>query len=181
MVFDDNGASVLEWYQMNFVPEIPIPELLKMASVTEPGCNGLLARPCANVYKDLNGFENKSSIHQHNHFVRAILESTAFSLKEIIEKLSDLKRSFEIVSTGGGARSRLWTKIKSDMTGKRFILPECNESACLGAAMIGAIGIGRFGNLEEVTEKWLRYKEIIDPDLSTYNMYLSSIGSRKKS
>ena len=74
MVFDDNGAKSLEWYQTNHAPQYTIPELLEMAAKIEPGCEGLTARPCACMYFGLSGFTFTRKIrYHHGHYVRALL------------------------------------------------------------------------------------------------------------
>jgi len=163
MSFNDNGAYSLEWYQKNYASEYSIPELLDMAKQVKKGCEGLEARPCAYKYQDLKGFINLMPAHQHGHFVRALLESTAASLAVLIRSVKAPDFSGEIVSTGGGAKSELWVKIKSDRLEKVFLIPECSETACLGAAMIGAKGSGEFGDWPEITKKWIRFSEIIKP------------------
>lgn len=76
MAFDENGATVLEWYRDKYALGSSIPELLEMAALVDVGCGGLIAKPCAHVFSEKSGFENiKEQIH-HGYFVRAILEST---------------------------------------------------------------------------------------------------------
>ena len=164
MTFCENGAVPLEWYQKNYAPECSIPELLEMAAPVDPGCEGLVARSCVNRFQGLSGFENRNHHHHHGHFIRAILESTAWSLSGMIEGLKASSLSQGVVSTGGGAQSQLWIKIKADLLGSSFLIPECNELACFGAAMIGAAGTGQLGNINEVTDHWVRTKKVISPD-----------------
>lgn len=141
MAFNENGATALEWYQKNFAPELSLDELLEMAENIPPGCDGLKAVPSADKYEGLSGFRNIKKEHTHAHFIRAILESTSLSLRELVNKLDNKNLSENIVSSGGGARSLLWIQIKADILNKRFILPKCSELACQGAAYIGAAGI----------------------------------------
>lgn len=136
MAFDSNGATSLEWYQNEHAPEFSISDLLKMAGDIEIGCEGLIAKPGAHKFLGLNGFKNIKQYHNHGHFVRAILESTALSLKGISASLPGNTETTGVVSVGGGARSKLWVEIKSNLIGKHFFIPECIESACLGAAMV---------------------------------------------
>ncbi|MCG8311387.1 MAG: FGGY-family carbohydrate kinase [Cytophagales bacterium] len=164
MAFDENGAYALEWYQKNHASGLSIHELLKLAAKVEIGCQGLTARPCAFKFQGLDGFSNIKSGHQHGHFVRALLESTALSLLKLISRLKESASAGGIVSAGGGAKSSLWAKIKANLLGKVFFVPECNESACLGAAMLGAIGSKEYGNRDEVIENWTRCKRVVKPD-----------------
>ncbi|MCE4565052.1 hypothetical protein INQ51_12090 [Maribellus sp. CM-23] len=158
MAFDDNGALALEWYQKNFASEFTIPELLDMAKNISSGSEGLVARPCANIYPGLTGFKNVRSFHKHGHFVRAILESTSESLNRLI-RILDKNFSGKVISTGGGAQSSLWITIKRDRHNAGFYTPECSETACLGAALIGASGLNKTVDWSKVVSTWVRYNE----------------------
>jgi sugar (pentulose or hexulose) kinase len=163
MAFDDNGALALEWYRRNFAPETDIPELLEMAKEVEEGSEGLIAKPCANKYQGLNGFENVQPFHGHGHFVRAILESTSASLEKLISILNS-HFSGKVISTGGGAQSSLWIQIKANKLKTDFLIPECSETACMGAAMIAAAGFEQTSSRKELAEKWVRYRKIVRPE-----------------
>lgn len=171
MTFDENGAGSLEWYQKNHASALSIPDLLELASHVEAGSEGLVAKSCASSYNNLEGFENITQRHQHGHFTRAILESTALSLKLTLEKLASTTADQQIVSTGGGAKSIVWTKIKADLLSKTFLIPQCTESACLGAAMLAATATGDFTSIENVYDAWTRPKEPVHPDAVNSKIY----------
>ncbi|MGV8090488.1 MAG: L-fuculokinase [Mangrovibacterium sp.] len=164
MAFCENGAAALEWYQKNYAPGLSIAELLEKAAHVDIGCEGLVANPCSNQYPGLSGFRNIRPQHRHGHFVRSILESTALSLKKIYEMLRDKSPVNGFVPAGGAAGSQLWIKIKVDLLGKEFLIPECNELACLGAAMLGALDCNQYEGIHEIIEKWVRVKEVKKPD-----------------
>ena len=53
----------------------------------------------------------------------------------------------EVRITGGGAASPLWAGIKADVTG-RVLKTLCeSETACLGAALSAAVGVGALPDL----------------------------------
>ncbi len=171
MIFNENGARSIEWYQNNYAPECSIPELLEMAAQIEQGCEGLTAFPCASTYPGLTGFVQAKSIrYHHGHYIRALLESTAHSLFQMITELKRDSPLPAIVSSGGGNRSELWVKIKSEIISSSFSLPsgacwdgafipECTESACMGAAMMGALGTKLFGNYNEIADVWVKFRK----------------------
>lgn len=169
MAFDDNGAHSLEWYQNMYASDLSIPELLEMAKEVEPGCLGLVAQPFACRYDDLEGFLNIRPVHKHGHFVRAILESTAMSLKDLTGIIKKPGFQGAIVSTGGGAQSSLWVKIKADILETDFYIPNSHETACMGAAMIGAAGSEELGDWNEIVKEWVKFKEIVKPSLKNNN------------
>jgi len=140
--FNENGASGLEWYQKKYAPDLSIEQLVQMAEKVKPGCDSLVALPLANKYEKLTGFKNRTDKHSHGHFVRAIMESTAKSLAELVNELCKEGKPKQIVATGGGAKSDLWLQIKADMLGAEFITTNCDEPACKGAAMLAATAAG---------------------------------------
>lgn len=163
MAFTINGTIALDWYRSNYVPDLPIPELLAMAENVAPGSEGVIAKPCANEYEGLKGFKGVNEYHTHGHFVRAILESTSLSLDELIRKLKGTDTQ-AVVPSGGGARSRLWLQIKANMLNRSFLLPDSGELACKGAAMLSIVGISCFKNMDEAIQNQKIYKETIYPD-----------------
>lgn len=163
MAFDNNGAHSLEWYRENFAASFSIPELIDMAQKVERGCGGLVGRPSAYKYPDLSGFVNRRSMHTHGHFVRAILESTANSLADLINSMNNPCSGQMVISTGGGARSSIWIQIKADTLNKVFLIPECTETACMGAALIAARGEAQLGDWAELIKNWVRFRETVQP------------------
>jgi L-xylulokinase len=156
-----------------------------MASQVKPGCEGLIAYPCANRYPGLTGFTEKedypfqhaylfdslfeptarrlrkaySKHFQHGHYVRALLESTAHSLKEMVGDIRNDRAVSAIVASGGGSRSDLWIEIKSAFVQAPFLIPECTELSCMGAAMIGALGTKTCDDYDGLVKSWVRFRE----------------------
>jgi sugar (pentulose or hexulose) kinase len=77
------------------------------------GTEGLTALPSADTFHGFTGFKKVSAKHTHGHYVRAILESNAAMLKELMEQLCGKNIPPRIVATGGGAKSDLWLQIKA--------------------------------------------------------------------
>jgi xylulokinase len=80
---------------------------------------------------------------------RALLESVGFMLRENIAMLEAYGvRVNSVRSLGGGAKSRLWGKIKADILQKPIYPQAFSESTSLGAAMLGQVATGGFPDLE---------------------------------
>ena len=57
--------------------------------------------------------------HTRAHFARAIMESVAYMIKEYVDFMGiDIA---EIRSMGGGAKSKLWCSIKSNVLNKKIV------------------------------------------------------------
>ena len=81
---------------------------------------------------------------------RAILESVAAMLRATLDYLD--VRCDEIRTMGGGALSPLWCGIKADMCGRRLVTLKNTDTACLGAAILGGVGVGLFPSVEEACD-----------------------------
>lgn len=164
MAFDENGAVALEWYRENFAQEESISQLLESAEKINIGADNLISKPEVSTYTNLQGFENINHRHTSSHFVRAMLESTSLSLMQLVKVLDKTGTSTAIIPSGGGAQSELWLQIKADMLNKKFILPECSELACQGAAMLGFMGDSSFQKNEDELKQWVHFKKTINPN-----------------
>jgi len=171
LAFNDNGAGTLEWYQKQHASNLSIDELVQMAESVQIGSEGLIAKSVASRYDGLKGFGNISTSHQHGHFVRAIMESTAASLAGLMNCLYGNDKPGCVVGTGGGTRSDLWLQMKADLLGTEFVKTDCQEPACLGAAMFASIAAGWFENLADVRRAWVSVKSRFLPKPANHATY----------
>jgi len=115
--------------------------------------------------------------HRQAHFTRAILESVAFMLKRNIEFLETLGLDVkEIRSLGGGAKSDLWLQIKADMLNKPLVVMQCEESTCLGTAMLSYVANGVYKDLTEARDNMVQIKKRISPDSGNIVKYSAVYG-----
>lgn len=91
-----------------------------------------------------------SDYHTKAHFYRSLLEGLAFEFRLKLEAIEcALNQPCDLIHvSGGGAQSREWCQIISDVTRKRLIVSASPESTCLGAAMLAATTVGAFENLQ---------------------------------
>jgi len=90
--------------------------------------------------------------HSRADLARAAIESLAFELRLLWEALERFTHQplERIVVVGGGARNRLWTQIKADVTGRKLIAPQHVEAVTLGAALLAGVGVGVYRQIEEI-------------------------------
>ena len=113
--------------------------------------------------------------HGRGHFVRALLEGSAFAVRDITTQMGAAGIELrELRVVGGGAKSRLWNQIKADVTGLPVNVPEITETTALGAAFLGLVGIGAFSTLAEASEHIVKIRECVDPDPATQSAYNES-------
>ena len=147
-------------------------ELLdQLAADIPPGSEGLIFLPClmgamtptwnAAARGTYMGF---TLAHSRGHFVRALLEGSAYALRDITDQMSRMGLPLQqIRAVGGGARSRLWRQIKADVTGLPVLLPETTETTALGAGILALVGIGLQSSLEEAIQHVVKIVDIIEP------------------
>jgi len=110
--------------------------------------------------------------HRRGHFVRALLEGSAYAVRDITSQMQAIGmelREMRVVS--GGAKSQLWNQIKADVTGLQVNVPEITETTSLGAALVALVGIGAYATLSEASNHIVRLRERIDPDPTAKSAY----------
>lgn len=115
--------------------------------------------------------------HTKSYLIRAVLEGVAYSLKDCYELISNLGIKAErLIISGGGAKSKLWRSIISDIFNAEINTLTCTEGAPYGAAILAAVGSENYKNVNEACEKILKIDSKIEPDkkrVSTYNDFYS--------
>jgi glycerol kinase len=89
-----------------------------------------------------------------NHVVRASLESIAYQIRDALDMMRDeadvaLK---SIHADGGATANRFLMQFTADMLGLELRASEVPEFSPLGAALSGALGMGVYGSLDELTD-----------------------------
>lgn len=154
ILWSGTAGMALKWFRENFCENYSFKELDGLAKDVPPGCDGMTLLPyfTGSTMPKYNPdakavFAGVTLAHTRAHFARAVLESIAFILRQDLEYIG-ADGVGEIRITGGGASSPLWAQIKADVTGKRLCVPSESETACLGTALLAAVGEGSFSSLE---------------------------------
>jgi len=119
--------------------------------------------------------------HARKNLIRAVLEGVGYNLKTILNSFEEVGNKIKrIVVIGGGARSKLWRQILSDIFGKRVAISQYpEESTSVGAAIAGGIGIG-FYNDFSIAEKIVRIVDEESPNAKNHKRYLAYHGFFEK-
>lgn len=174
------AGSSLSWFKQTFAPAESFGELLKGVSGVKPGSEGLLFAPYISgertPYTDsmIRGtFLGMDIGHTRDHFARAVLEGITFSLKDSYElmKAHSNKYFSQIVSVGGGAKNPDWLQIQADIFNAPVVTLETEQGPAMGAAMIAAVGIGWFADLEVCSKTFVKYKSEVKPNPIAVKQY----------
>jgi xylulokinase len=167
-----NGAGLsLRYFRDTFARASAYEELLAEAAEAPPGCDGLMWAPYLfgerTPHLDPNAraaFVGITASHTRAHFIRAILEGVAFSLRDTFTLFEELGVPVKAVRLGGGgARGTLWRQIQADVYGHPVDLPEAEEGGAFGAALLAGTGIGAWPTVESACAATVRVTEIIVP------------------
>jgi xylulokinase len=109
---------------------------------------------------------------ERRHFIRAILEGVAYSLRHVIEAFDGLGVAMNtIIAGGGGSKSPLWNQIKADVTGKIVQSLKVPETGCLGSAMLAGIGVGTYSSFREAVRSTISVEQNFSPDRKNHELY----------
>jgi xylulokinase len=110
--------------------------------------------------------------HRREHFCRAILEASAYAVRDITDQMQQMGLPLlEIRVVGGGARSPLWRQIKADVTGLPVSITDTVETTVLGAGMLALVGSGLIDSLSEAVSLMTHITETREPDLKIHAIY----------
>jgi xylulokinase len=109
--------------------------------------------------------------HDVGHLWRALLEAYAYAIAHHIDVLSDMGYELQrFRACDGGAGSRVWMQIVSDVIGKPVQLLKGHPGSCLGAAWTAAMAVGAADQWSGV-ENFVREDELIVPNHSNGPAY----------
>lgn len=160
-----------------------------MAGKVKAGSSGLIFHPYlqgeGSPYVDphLRGdFLGISLSHKREHFARAVLEGTCFSLLDCINFLKEKKIAINspLRFIGGGTISRLWTQILADVLGRNAVIPVSTDPS-IGGALMAGVATGIYKSLEEAQEIFKYSKNTIEYDYGKNKEYLKVFEIYKKS
>jgi len=145
-----------------------------------PGAEGLVFLPCMQgaMAPEWNGaargvFYGLTLAHTRDHMTRAILEASAFALRDILTAMREAGLDVrQLTIVGGGAKGALWRQIKADVTGLPVRIPTSVETTAGGAAILAAVGAGIHATVADAVRAFVSLRpEIHEPDPRTADRY----------
>ena len=169
----------LRWFRDQFAKGHTYAALDSEAANVPPGAEGLTFLPSlmgamAPTWNEhaRGTYAGFTLAHGRGHFVRALLEGTAYAVRDITTQMQAAGiKLHELRVVGGGAKSSLWNQIKADVTGLPVNVPEITETTALGAAFLALTGIGAYSNLTEASQQIVKSQLHIEPDPDAESMY----------
>lgn len=150
------------------------------ASQSPVGSEGLCFLPYLNgestphVDPDARGvFFGLSYRHDIGAMCRSVMEGITFSLRDTIEILKETSSLSitEVRAIGGGAKSALWRQIQADVYNASVATMNIEEGPAAGAAILAAVGSGRYVNVQEACDSLIKVKTITEPIAQNVERY----------
>jgi xylulokinase len=180
----------LRWWRDQFAPEErrneergmgdAYDQLSEEASRIAPGSDGIVFLPAMQgaMAPEWNGaargvFYGLTLAHTRDHMTRAILEGSAFGLRDILEAMKGAGLGVRrLTIVGGGAKGPLWRQIKADVTGLPVRVPESVETTATGAAILAAVGSGLHATVADAVKSFVSFRpEEHEPDQAARDAY----------
>ncbi len=116
-----------------------------------------------------------SLAHGRGHIIRAMMEAVGYGILHNVELVREngVKINSPTFLGEGGARSRLWRQIISDILDVKCVYVKESKGAPVGNAVNAGVGVGIFKNYHIVKE-WLKEVEKvkIEPDRKLHEFYM---------
>jgi len=111
--------------------------------------------------------------HTKGHIIRAMMEAVAYALYDSYRliKESGLKINSPLVMNEGGAVSRLWRQIITDVFNTPTVLVKRRTGAPFGDAILAGVATGLFKDFS-VAKDWVEYVGRMEPTQENHNRYM---------
>ncbi len=174
-----SSGSIIKWYRDTFGGGLDYPELDEEARLIPAGSDGLVLLPYfigekTPIFNPLarGVFFGLTLQHTRGHLYKSILEGISFGFFHHIQVLSEAGFHIKRVRvSNGGARSKLWRQVTSDVIGYPLEEVANHPGSSLGAAFIAGMGAHAFSDWSEI-EKFIQLKPPTTPDMERHEKYL---------
>ncbi len=111
--------------------------------------------------------------HHKGHMIRSMMEGVAFSSFKQFSTMKDagVPTKGPIVMNEGGAKSRLWRRIFTDVFGHPTVLLKNRTGAPYGNAILAGVSTGYLPGYH-VAKEWAEYVDELEPIEKNHAMYM---------
>jgi xylulokinase len=164
------AGDALRWWSE--ASGLPIDAVPARAAAASAGSSGVVFTPHLMGERaplwdaEVRGsFLGLSSATSREEMSRAVLEGVAMSARQVlagVEEACDMPLE-QVVLSGGGARSDLWAQIHADVLGRPVRRLRVHDTAVLGAALLGAVGVGIHPDIETAADAVAGTDQVFEP------------------
>ncbi len=178
-VIVDAGGDAMRWARRAFHENaLDFDAIVAKAAQAPAGADGLFFLPYlsgerlgakTNSRAQLFGL---TASHGLAHLHRAVLEGVAFGLRRVVATMRGAGARLErLMASGGGAKTRLWLRIKASMLDTPVVVPAEPECGVIGCAALARTALGDFPSPEAAADELVRFQEEIVPDPAWRDRY----------
>lgn len=167
----NNGGIALRWLRDEVLPQLrdqskeqgkdPYDVMTKLASMTDPGADGLLFMPYLMGERapywdaDTKGvFIGLTLNHGQKQLIRAVMEGIIYQMYTVVLALKDMGvEPVEYRANGGFAKSDLWRQMMADIFDADLLVPEGSQNSCYGAVLLSKKALGWINDFSSVSEQ----------------------------
>lgn len=165
-----SAAGSYRWFKDTFAPLTSYESLNDASAEVGRGSNGLIFLPYLSgertPHPDPNArgaFIGLTVRHELGHLARSVMEGVAFGLMDSVQLIKNESRIHDVRVSGGGAASRIWIQILSDVFDCPLRVVDQPEAPALGAAMLAATGDGAFTSVAEAADAAIVLGDTYEP------------------
>lgn len=171
------GCETLEW-TVKLLGLGSIGELDELAATAQPGSDGAMFLPYLSPAGERAPFlepRARGSFHglmltqTRAQVARSVYEGLSFAIRECLEHAA--KGITEITVCGGGARSKFWCQMISDVTGMTVLRPVENEVGARGAFLYALRATGVLTNISEGIRRYPLTVDTFYPLAAAHQQY----------
>jgi len=122
---------------------------------------------------DIRGtFFGISAMHTKAHFIRAVMEGVAYSLRDCKNIISEMGTEIsDMMACGGGGTSPLWRSMLADLYDCPVKTVSCKEGPALGVALLAFVGTGVYDTVEHACDAMIKTDKVQEPDADASAQY----------
>lgn len=176
------GGVCLDWLRKKILPAGGIGDPISFTLLNQEikkrhaAEDGLFFFPFSgrNMYGNNSGkgaFLGLDLCHDGFDMAAAVMEGVSFQVAWLLDDFHESRNAEKICLSGGASRSRVWSQMLADITGKEVEIPVVADLACVGAAVIAGYGTGLFDSIQSGYRRLSIAGEIIAPNLEQTKRY----------
>lgn len=158
--------------------------LVAAAATAPPGCENLVFIPALSgamtpkwISTARGSFVGLSLRHGQAHLARAILEGTAFAMRDVVDRLAALGVPTDRLRLmGGGSRAAPWCQIHADISGRPADAITESDASAVGAALLAAVAVGTAPDLPTACARLKFDATQYEPEAATRDAYDEAYG-----
>ncbi len=148
LAFESDGASVIEWYRDEYLPDMSIDDMLDLCDTVPHGAYGVTYVP----EEGRLAFRGNTEAADHRVFIRSICEHLGRRTGLLLDTVGGAR---QLLATGRANQNAVLRKVKAREIGTRVCTTDQKEPGTFGAALVSAVGIGWFSSIQQAQESWI--------------------------